>query len=51
MRSWGAGAGGLLSLWSKGDVSAGRGGGVVCVNFFSLVGIFFYPEPGKGKFT
>lgn len=33
-------------------MSAGRGGGVVCVNFFSLVGIlFFFPEPGKGKFT
>lgn len=31
------------SLWSKGDVSAGRGGGVVCANFFSLLGIFFFP--------
>lgn len=29
-------------------MSAGRGGGVVCVNFFSLVGIFFYPEPREG---
>lgn len=32
-------------------MSAGRGGGVACVNFFSLVGIFYPPEPGKGRFT